>query len=111
MSAMDLPAWSGTGGDPVPAVRGGIVARWGLFERLGAAGRVTEVSAPAGSGKTLLLRSWIAEAGLAERAAWVPVQREEHDAQRFWLSVLDAVRGTIPPLTAGTGSPPVPDHR
>jgi LuxR family maltose regulon positive regulatory protein len=73
---------------------------------LGGAGRVTEVSAPAGSGKTLLLRSWIGEAGLAERAAWVPVQGEERDPQRFWLSVLGALRDTaagsklVRPLTA-----------
>jgi hypothetical protein len=33
--------------------------------------RVTVVSAPAGNGKTVLLRSWIGEAGLAGRAAWV----------------------------------------
>jgi LuxR family maltose regulon positive regulatory protein len=77
-----------------PAVRDGVIARPGLFELLGGAGRVTEVSAPPGSGKTLLLRSWIGETGLAERAAWVPVQGEERDPQRFWLSVLGALRGT-----------------
>jgi LuxR family maltose regulon positive regulatory protein len=55
---------------------------------------VTEVSAPAGSGKTLLLSSWIAEADLAGLAAWVPVQGEERDPQRFWLSVLGALRET-----------------
>ena len=48
-----------------------------LWERLGGAPRVTVVSAPPGSGKTVLLRSWIGEAGLAERAAWVPVGRDE----------------------------------
>jgi LuxR family maltose regulon positive regulatory protein len=64
------------------------------------------VSAPAGSGKTLLLRSWIGEAGLAERAAWVPVQGEERGPQRFWLSLLGALRDTaagsklVRPLTA-----------
>ena len=84
----------------------GVVSRPGLFERLGAAGRVTEVSAPAGSGKTLLLRSWIAAAGLAERAAWVAVQGDERDPQRFWLSVFGALRDTaagsklVRPLTA-----------
>ena len=67
---------------------------------------MTEVSAPAGSGKTLLLRSWIAGAGLAGRAAWVPVQGEERDPQRFWLSVFGALRDTaagsalVRPLTA-----------
>jgi len=89
-----------------PAVRDGVVARPGLFELLGAAGRVAEVSAPAGSGKTLLVRSWIAESGLAERAAWVPVPGDERDPQRFWLSVLGALRDTaagsklVRPLTA-----------
>jgi LuxR family transcriptional regulator, maltose regulon positive regulatory protein len=102
--------WSGAAGPPAaPAAREGVVSRTGLFERLGAAGRVTEVSAPAGSGKTLLLRSWIAAAGLAERAAWVPVQGEERDPQRFWLSVFGALRDTaigsklVRPLT------PAPD--
>jgi LuxR family transcriptional regulator, maltose regulon positive regulatory protein len=64
------------------------------------------VSASAGSGKTVLLRSWIGEAGLAGRAAWVPIGRDERDPQRFWLSVLDALRqtsagaGLVRPLTA-----------
>jgi LuxR family maltose regulon positive regulatory protein len=84
----------------------GVVCRPALFERLATAARVTQVSAPAGSGKTLLLRSWIAEAGLIGRAAWVSVPREERDAQRFWLAVLDALRATaagaalVGPLTA-----------
>ena len=42
----------------------GLVARPALFARLGGPARVTVVSAPAGSGKTVLLRSWIAGAGL-----------------------------------------------
>ena len=54
------------------------------------------VSAPPGSGKTVLLRSWIDAAGLAERAAWVPVGRDERDPQRLWLSVLGALRQTTP---------------
>jgi LuxR family maltose regulon positive regulatory protein len=67
---------------------------------------VTVVSAPPGSGKTVLLRSWIGEARLAECAAWVPVERDERDPQRLWLSVLDSLRQTVPgsalvrPLTA-----------
>jgi LuxR family transcriptional regulator, maltose regulon positive regulatory protein len=75
---------------------GGVVARLGLFGRLGAPARVTVVLAPAGSGKTVLLRSWICAAGLAECAAWVPVGREERDPQRFWISVLAALRRTGP---------------
>src|ERR1700759_1095429 len=78
---------------------GGVVPRPGLFERLGAAARVTVLSAPPGSGKTVLLRSWIGEPGRAGRVAWVAVGRGEQDPQRFWLSVLGALRGT----SAGSG--------
>ena len=67
--------------------RPGIVARRELFDLLADAQRVTVLCAPAGSGKTSLLRSWIAETGLDESAAWVTVEREEEDPQRFWLSV------------------------
>jgi len=70
------------------------VSRPGLWERLEGAGRVTVVSAPPGSGKTVLLRSWIGQAGLAGRAAWVQVGRDERDPQRFWLAVLGALRQT-----------------
>ena len=86
-----------------------LVPRPGLFELLGAAGRVVHVSAPAGSGKTFLLRSWIAAEGLGDRAAWVSVGRQEHDPQAFWLSVLDSLRGTrigserVRELTAAPG--------
>ena len=100
---LNLPP-SGAGA-PVPAVRGGIVSRRALFERLGRAGRITQVSAPAGSGKTFLLRSWIGAAGLAESTAWVPVHREERNTQRFWVSVLSALQTAtgstvVRPLTA-----------
>src|ERR1700690_742985 len=84
----------------------GVVCRPALFTRLSEAGRVTVLSAPAGSGKTVLLRSWITEAALSERAPWVPVHGEEHDPQRFLISVADALRGTaagaklVRPLTA-----------
>src|ERR1700748_3093745 len=78
---------------------GGVVSRPGLFERLGASARGTGVSAPPGSGKTVLLRSWIRAAGLAGSAAWVSVGPGERDPQQFWLSVLDALRRT----SAGAG--------
>jgi LuxR family transcriptional regulator, maltose regulon positive regulatory protein len=72
------------------------VSRCALFGQLAEAERVVQISAPAGSGKTVLMRSWIAEAGLARHAAWVPVDSEERDPQRFWLSVLGALRETAP---------------
>ena len=78
------------------AARVATVPRPGLWEQLGEAARVTVVSAPPGSGKTVLLRSWIGAAGLAERAAWVTVGSDEGDPQGFWLSVLGALRRTVP---------------
>jgi LuxR family maltose regulon positive regulatory protein len=86
-----------------------MVSRHALSARLAGAPRVTLISAPAGSGKTFLLRSWIGEAGLAPSAAWVPVPRQERDSQRFWISVADALRGTaagstlVRELTAAPG--------
>ena len=53
------------------------------------------VCAPAGSGKTVLLRSWIEAAGLEDRVGWVSVERGERDAQRFWLAVIDALAGAV----------------
>jgi LuxR family maltose regulon positive regulatory protein len=67
---------------------------------------VSVVCAPPGSGKTVLLRSWIGGAGVAGSAAWVPAGRGERDPPRFWLSVLAALRATaagsalVQPLTA-----------
>src|SRR6516165_2456140 len=75
---------------------GGVVARPRLVGRLAARARVSVVSAPPGSGKTVLLRSWISQAGVAGRAAWVPAGRGERDPQRFWLSALAALRQTGP---------------
>jgi LuxR family transcriptional regulator, maltose regulon positive regulatory protein len=81
---------------PVPAIPGGIVSRRGLFERLDRAARVTQISGPAGSGKTFLARCWLFESGRADSAAWVPVPGRGQDPQQFWISVLDALRDTIP---------------
>ena len=56
------------------------------------AGKVTIISAPAGSGKTSLLRAWADRPGQPHRLAVVSVQRDQHDAQQFWLALLGAVR-------------------
>jgi LuxR family maltose regulon positive regulatory protein len=102
-------ALSGAADTPAaPAVRDGVVSRPGLSERLNQAQRVVQVSAPAGSGKTVLLRSWIAEAGLAKRAGWVPVARE-CDGQRFWISVAGALRDTAAGSALVRGLTAAPD--
>ena len=52
------------------------------------------VSAPAGSGKTVLLRSWVRQAGPGDQVGWVPVGRDERDPQRFWMRVFGALHQT-----------------
>jgi LuxR family maltose regulon positive regulatory protein len=82
---------------PAPIVAGpGVVRRRALFERLSRTppGGIVLVCAPAGSGKTVLLRSWIEATGL-ERVGWVSVERGERDAQRFWRSMIDALAGAV----------------
>jgi LuxR family transcriptional regulator, maltose regulon positive regulatory protein len=92
-------------GGAVRVGRGGVVVRRELFERLNRAGRVTAVSGPAGSGKSVLLQSWIDELALAEHVAQVSVQ-DDRDPQRFWASVVGALQDTVAgsaivrPLTA-----------
>ncbi len=43
----------------------------------------------------MLLRSWIDEAGLRARTAWILVDRGERDAQRFWLEVVERLRAAV----------------
>ncbi len=52
---------------------------------------MTIISAPAGSGKTCLLRAWADRPGQPRRLAIVQVQRDQQDAQQFWLALLNAV--------------------
>jgi len=68
---------------------------------------VTIISAPAGSGKTSLLRAWASRPGQPHRLALVQVQRDQQDAHQFWLALLGAVRhatgansGAEPPAAA-----------
>jgi LuxR family transcriptional regulator, maltose regulon positive regulatory protein len=56
-----------------------------------AARKVTIISAPAGSGKTSLIRAWADRPGRSYRLAMVLVQRGQQDDQLFWLALLDAV--------------------
>ena len=55
--------------------------------------RVTVISAPPGSGKTSLLRAWADRSTDLRRVAFVSVDRDQQDAQRFWGAVLDTIRG------------------
>jgi LuxR family maltose regulon positive regulatory protein len=89
------------------AARSGHISRPALLERLddGAFAPVTVVAAPAGSGKTVLVRSWLEVRGSTQDAAWVSVERRELDAQHFWSTVVSELRkaspaGAIEPLIA-----------
>src|SRR3954451_21694539 len=57
--------------------------------------RVTVISAPPGSGKTSLLRAWADRSANPRRVAFVSVDRDQENAQRFWGTVLDAIRGPL----------------
>jgi LuxR family transcriptional regulator, maltose regulon positive regulatory protein len=69
-----------------------------------AARTVTIISAPAGSGKTSLLRAWADRQGDRRRLAILQVQRDQQDAQQFWLALLDAVRDGA--AATGRAGPP-----
>jgi len=56
--------------------------------------KVTVISAPPGSGKTSLLRTWSDPSSQDRRVAFVSVRRDQQDAQQFWLGVLDAIRSS-----------------
>jgi LuxR family maltose regulon positive regulatory protein len=75
------------------SVAGGLLGREDLLQALerAATKRVTVISAPPGSGKTSLLRSW-ARRSTTVRIRFVSVERDQQDAQRFWSAVLDAIR-------------------
>lgn len=69
--------------------------------------RVTVVSAPAGSGKTSLLRLWRDQYGQDRRIASMSVRPGQHDEQLFWHTLLGAVHDATgadhaePPTTPG----------
>ena len=103
-------------GRPSPRVSGsgasapGVIARASLFARLDAAppGSVILVAAPAGSGKSVLLRSWVAAAH-PPGVAWVQVERDERDHQRFWLEVATELRSVAGGAAARDDLTPTPD--
>jgi len=87
-----------------------LIARGDLLATLdrAVASKVTIISAPAGSGKTSLLRVWAGRPDRAHRIALVSVRRDEQDAQLFWLALLNAVRqasGTTSDAEPSTAAP------
>ena len=70
---------------------------------------MTIISAPAGSGKTCLLRAWADRPGQPHQFAVMQVQRDQHDGQQFWLALLDAVRQACAPTSRAEPPPATPD--
>src|SRR5271170_4682799 len=107
----DMPAAAGSGRAPGRA-EPGLIHRHDLMAALNRAAqnRVTIISAPAGTGKTSLLRAWADQPGQGRRIAFMTVRPGQHDMQLFWLTVLGAVRaaaGTdggaqLPAVTPGS---------
>jgi LuxR family maltose regulon positive regulatory protein len=82
----------------------GLLDRGELLELLDRAvtRRVTVIAAPAGSGKTSLLRAWADRSADVGRVVFVCVERDEQSAERFWSAVLDATRRSTRPIAPET---------
>jgi LuxR family maltose regulon positive regulatory protein len=55
------------------------------------AGQVVVVSAPAGSGKTLLLTDWVRATGGRPETAWVALDPDDNEPRRLWSAVVTAL--------------------
>lgn len=89
----------------VPPVPPGWLTRPRLGRRLEAAVhcRLTVVCAPAGFGKTTLLCEWIARLAKdgGPPVAWLSVDREDNDPERFWTYFVAAMQTVQPRLARG----------
>jgi LuxR family maltose regulon positive regulatory protein len=111
----------------IPPVRGSIMPRPRLLERLdaGLGHRLTLISAPAGFGKTTLLAAWITRyrppgSGIPPPAAtregarpvppspplpvsfaWLSLDQADNDPTRFWAYLVAALRTIRPAIGAG----------
>jgi LuxR family transcriptional regulator, maltose regulon positive regulatory protein len=83
-----------------PRRPGRMVARPRLFALLdtGVERPVTLIAAPAGSGKTMLLTSWMSAAAPPGPVAWLSLDPGDNDPARFWTYVLAALcrSGAVP---------------
>jgi LuxR family transcriptional regulator, maltose regulon positive regulatory protein len=95
----------------VDRARPRLISRGDLLAALdrAVAKKVTIISAPAGSGKTSLLRTWADRLSQPHRLAVMQVQRDQHDAQQFWLALLRAVRQASAPTSRAEPPAATPD--
>ncbi|MBC8090772.1 MAG: helix-turn-helix transcriptional regulator, partial [Pseudonocardia sp.] len=81
-----------------PPLRRGLVNRPRLVQRLheGSQRALTLVSAPAGWGKSSLLADWHDACG--EKVAWLNLDPQDNDPNRFWTYVVAALRRVQPQI-------------
>jgi LuxR family maltose regulon positive regulatory protein len=79
-----------------PATNRPTVARQALWDRLGGfPGKLTVVVAPAGWGKTTLIRDWCQQRN-AGATAWLSLDESDNDPVRFWSYFIAAIQSVAP---------------
>ncbi len=71
--------------------------------------RVTALGAPAGSGKTMLLATWL-QARQVPPFAWLSLDQDDNEARVFWSYVLEALRRGCPAAAAPLADLTLPDR-
>ncbi len=82
----------------IPPLGHGILERSRIQERMAAdlaihegfSRRLTLISAPAGFGKTTLVRKWIAE--FEDRVAWFSLDEGDNEQKRYWIYLISALQ-------------------
>lgn len=84
----------------IPQTRAKLVTRYRLNERLneGLHYKLTLVSAPAGFGKTTLVSGWVSDS--KHNAAWLSLDKEDNDPQRFLVYLIEALQVIEPNIGA-----------
>jgi LuxR family transcriptional regulator, maltose regulon positive regulatory protein len=97
----------------LPELPAAPILRPRLLELLsrGLDGGLTLICAPAGFGKTVLLRSWTSAARPSGPVAWLSLEADDNDPARFWAYVLAALErsGALPGGIAGVPGAPGAD--
>jgi LuxR family maltose regulon positive regulatory protein len=82
----------------LPPIRNGLIARARLGQKIESAlaggSRLVLVSAPAGSGKSITIRQWVASQD--RPAAWYTLDDGDNDPVRFWTYFVSAIQSQIP---------------
>ena len=86
----------------IPPIQASLVRRPRLVRALEngyrAGKHVTLVSAPAGFGKTTLMREWITDPDLAKPFGWLSLDEGDNDPVRFLVYLVSAIQKVIPEL-------------